>query len=96
MAFFLPLGIIILLLISTSTFSGKFKLSLYEKLKLTPHNYVVVLTGDDKKNLKVCKLLREELGHEKIISRSGDMKIIQHLKMLAKRIHQNQALLIPY
>ena len=31
MAFFLPLGIIILLLISTSTFSGKFKLSLYEK-----------------------------------------------------------------
>lgn len=31
MAFFLPLGVIILLLISTSTFSSKIKLSVYEK-----------------------------------------------------------------
>ncbi len=58
------------------------KPALYEDLKLSPYNYVVVLTGDDCKNLKVCKTLKEELGHEKIISRASKPEIIQKLKNL--------------
>jgi len=48
---------------------------IYNKVKLSPSNYVVVLTDSDKDNIKISRLLREEFGHEKIISRSGTSKI---------------------
>ncbi len=60
--------------------------TLYDSLKLAPYNYVVVLTGDDSLNLKVCKTLKKELGHEKIISRASDQGIIQALKGLEVEI----------
>jgi Kef-type K+ transport system membrane component KefB len=49
--------------------------SIYKKVKLSPFNYVVVLTDSDQDNIKISRLLREEFGHEKIISRSGTSKI---------------------
>lgn len=55
--------------------------SLYDLLNLSPFNYVVVLTGDDYGNLKVCKTLKE-IGHEKIISRAGNPIVLQELKSL--------------
>lgn len=54
--------------------------SIYKEIKLSPSNYVVVLTDSDKNNIRISRLLREEFGHEKIISRSGTSKI--ELKLL--------------
>ncbi len=42
---------------------------LFRKYKLRPDDYVVIETGDDEKNLKISKMLRNEFQHEKIISR---------------------------
>jgi len=55
---------------------------MYNKIKLSPVNYVVVETGDDKLNVKICELLRKELGHEKIISRAGNLAIEKTFKSL--------------
>ena len=49
--------------------------SVYRKIKLSPTNYVVVITDSDEKNIRISRLLREEFGHEKIISRSETSKI---------------------
>ena len=49
--------------------------TIYKKVKLSPSNYVVVITDSDKDNIEISRLLREEFGHEKIISRSGTSKI---------------------
>jgi Trk K+ transport system NAD-binding subunit len=58
----------------------------YRQLKLSPGNYVVVMTGDDEKNLKICEMLRQELHHERIISRPGGLKIENHLRQLGVEI----------
>ena len=55
---------------------------LYTKLKLSDSNYVVVETNSNKLNLQICKLLRKELQHEKIISRAGNLSIEESLKTL--------------
>jgi len=47
----------------------------YKQVKLSPDNHVVILTGSDQDNIRISCLLREEFGHEKIISRSGTSKI---------------------
>ncbi len=57
-------------------------LALYENIKLKPDNYVVVECGSDEMNIKVSKLLRNEFQHERIITRSGSLKIEQKLKNL--------------
>lgn len=49
--------------------------TIYKKVKLSPSNYVVVLTDSDEDNIEISRVLREEFGHEKIISRSGTSKI---------------------
>jgi Kef-type K+ transport system membrane component KefB len=49
--------------------------SIFKEVKLSPSNYVVVLTDSDQDNIEISRLLREEFGHEKIISRSGTSKI---------------------
>lgn len=54
----------------------------YKKIGLSPSNHIVVLTGDDKGNIKVCAMLREEFMHEKIISKAGTRVIEQVLKGL--------------
>ena len=53
---------------------------LYKKIKLSPENYVVVECGSDEINSIVSKLLRKEFLHEKIITRSGSLKVEAKLK----------------
>ncbi len=54
----------------------------YSKVGLSPSNHIVVLTGDDHENIRICEMLRKEFQHEKIISRSGTRAIEQVLKSL--------------
>lgn len=54
----------------------------YNKVGLNPSNHIVVLTGDDYKNIKICAMLRKEFMHEKIISKAGTRVIEQALKGL--------------
>jgi Trk K+ transport system NAD-binding subunit len=58
----------------------------FERLKLSPSNYIVVLTGSNEKNVKICELLRREFNHEKIISKSGNSIIEQTLRRLEVEI----------
>lgn len=60
---------------------GKEK-NIFDKLILSPENYVVVLTGNDEENIRICKMLRNEFQHERMISRSGTSKIWQSLRAL--------------
>jgi len=53
---------------------------LYIELKLKPENYIVVETGSDKTNMIISKMLRKEFLHERIITRSGSIKLEQELK----------------
>ncbi len=54
----------------------------YEQINLDPSNYVVVMTGDDQENIRICKMIRKEFSHEKLIARSGTKMIEQTLKNL--------------
>ena len=54
----------------------------YEKLGLDPINYVVVLTGSDKENVKVCKILRKDFRHERIITKAGTQDFENKLREL--------------
>ena len=56
--------------------------SLYKEIKLNPSDFVVVETGSPEKNHEICKLLRNELMHDKIISRSGKSDHENKLKYL--------------
>lgn len=47
----------------------------YREVKLAPGNHVVILTGSDEDNINISCMLREEFGHEQIISRAGTSKI---------------------
>jgi Kef-type K+ transport system membrane component KefB/Trk K+ transport system NAD-binding subunit len=47
----------------------------YRQMKLATDNHVVILTGSDEDNINISCMLREEFGHEKIISRAGTSKI---------------------
>jgi Kef-type K+ transport system membrane component KefB/Trk K+ transport system NAD-binding subunit len=56
----------------------------YEKIKLTHYNYVVVMTASDEKNIAICKLLRNEMSHEKIITKAnkvGIQKVLNRLEV---------------
>jgi Kef-type K+ transport system membrane component KefB len=55
---------------------------IYEKLKLTPENYVVIETGDDEQNLKISRMLRDDYRHERIISRISRFSLEQQFKQL--------------
>ena len=55
---------------------------LYDKINLNPGNYVVVETGSDNMNISICEILRRELGHERIISKSGNSKVGEALREL--------------
>lgn len=51
----------------------------YKKLSLQPDNYVVVLTDSVKKDLAICKLLKEYFHHEKIITKAKGFALEQKL-----------------
>jgi Trk K+ transport system NAD-binding subunit len=55
---------------------------LYDRIKLHPGNYVVVETGSENMNLNICEMLRRELGHERIISKSGNSRVERALRKL--------------
>ena len=55
---------------------------LYDKLKLNGPDYVVVETGSAEKNQEICKLLRNTVMHENIITRSGKSDYALQLKNL--------------
>ncbi|MBW6459668.1 MAG: monovalent cation:proton antiporter family protein, partial [Bacteroidales bacterium] len=54
----------------------------YKKIKLSPENYVIVLTGSDEENLAICQVLRHELHHEKIISKPDRAAIDEQMELL--------------
>jgi len=56
--------------------------SAYNRIKLQPTNYVVVSTESEVKNTNICKMLKEEFQHPKIISKSSNILIEQKLKNL--------------
>lgn len=55
---------------------------IYVKLKLRPSNYIVVDTGSEEMNVKICEMLARIFGHEKIISMANRNQIEQQLKRL--------------
>jgi Kef-type K+ transport system membrane component KefB len=49
--------------------------SIYEEVNLKGPNFVVVMTGDEKRNLEVCRLLRSEFQHERVVSRAASKEV---------------------
>jgi Trk K+ transport system NAD-binding subunit len=56
--------------------------SIYERINLHPGNYVVVETGSDNMNINICEMLRRELRHERIISKSSSSRVGEALRQL--------------
>ena len=54
----------------------------YKKIKLNPDNYIVVMTGSEETDLKVCQLLRKDFQHEKIITKADNRHFENKLKLL--------------
>jgi Kef-type K+ transport system membrane component KefB/Trk K+ transport system NAD-binding subunit len=54
----------------------------YENLKIKDSNYVVVDTGSDESNIRICAMLRKEFNHDKMISMANKKDIEQKLKYL--------------
>ena len=54
----------------------------YQNIKLRPENYVIIETGNDEKNIKIGKMLKNEFQHEKIISRINRFSNAQTFKQL--------------
>ncbi len=57
-------------------------IALYKEIILNPSDFVVVETGSPDKNHEICKLLRNVLMHDNIISRSGKSFQENRLKTL--------------
>ncbi|MFH2141904.1 MAG: cation:proton antiporter [Bacteroidota bacterium] len=55
---------------------------LYKKLKLKSSDFVIVETGSPEKNHEICKLLRNVLMHDNIITRSSTADVELKLKNL--------------
>jgi Trk K+ transport system NAD-binding subunit len=51
----------------------------YQKAGLKHSDHVVVLTPDNQLNLDICRFLRKELLHEKIITKSNSQKLEEQL-----------------
>lgn len=47
---------------------------IYDQIKLKKENFIVVHTGNNEQNEAICKLLRQNLFHERIISKPSTMK----------------------
>lgn len=55
---------------------------IFEKMKLNPENYVVILSDNDEENVKISQMLRNEFQHERMIARAGNSKIWQSLRAM--------------
>lgn len=49
----------------------------YRKLNLTPDNYIVLETGNDKQNMKISRMLKNEFQHNKMISKISKFPLKQ-------------------
>lgn len=56
--------------------------STYRTINLRPDNYVFVDTGSDENNIRICKLLKEELLHDRIISVAHHLGVENKLNAL--------------
>ncbi len=56
--------------------------AIYESLQMTASSYVVVDTGSDESNIRICEMLKKTYNHERIISLANEWKIEQQLKNL--------------
>jgi Kef-type K+ transport system membrane component KefB len=56
--------------------------STFEKINMTDSNYVVVETGNEDLNVKICAMLRREFQHERIISMTNKREIERQLQNL--------------
>ncbi len=63
-------------------FGDGLDISVYEKTKLKPNNYVVISTGNDKRNYEIAELLRKNLMHERIITRACKLPCVEKLQLL--------------
>ncbi len=54
--------------------------AIYNKLNMNAMDFVVVITGSADKNIEICKLLRNDLLHDNIISQSHKSDIELNLK----------------
>ncbi len=54
----------------------------YVKLKITDSVYIVVETGSDDLNIRICEILRKEFKHEKVISMTNEQSVERQLKRL--------------
>jgi Trk K+ transport system NAD-binding subunit len=59
---------------------------IYKKISLKSNNYVVVLTGSEEKDIKICEMLRKDLQHERIISIPGNSGIEDQMLRLGVHI----------
>jgi Trk K+ transport system NAD-binding subunit len=56
--------------------------AIYKELRLRGSNYVVVDTGSDEINIRICSMLRKEYNHEKLISLANSKEIEQRFRNL--------------
>ncbi|HKK11034.1 MAG TPA: NAD-binding protein, partial [Bacteroidales bacterium] len=54
----------------------------YQKAGLNHTDHVIVLTPDNNLNLKICTFLRNELNHEKIITKSNSRRLEEQLNYM--------------
>ena len=54
----------------------------YNKLKISPSNYIFVHTGSDKENRTICEMLQKKFTPAQIITKTIDQKTEQKLKQL--------------
>ncbi len=59
---------------------------IYKELKLNLTDFVIVETGSPETNHEICRILREELLHDNIITRSSTSVIEQRLKNMGIKI----------
>lgn len=56
--------------------------SIYKLINLEPHNYIVILTNSEERNLKIANILKERLKHHNIITFASKKERLQKLKNL--------------
>ncbi len=48
------------------------ELETYRKLKIKQHNFVVIVTDDEKQNADIAYMLKKQLGHARVITKSSN------------------------
>lgn len=54
----------------------------YKKALLKHSDHIIVLTSDNELNLKICRFLRKDFHHEKIITKSNSLRLEEQLKYM--------------